>query len=93
VQPYNQQVDILLEHKVQAIDPQTNQIAELPDFDGISGCSVWAVFEPAKSNDRIWSTSRAARIVAIETSYSRKLWIRTRKWFIAKKIIEHLENT
>jgi len=92
-EPYDQNVDLLLDHQVKGVDDM-GRLTDLPDLKGISGCSVWAVELPEnESRQRIWQPRENAKIVAVQTGYKKGCWLRSKRWWVIKRIFDELATT
>jgi hypothetical protein len=92
--PYDPALEFMLEYGSRAKNLQTGETEEAPPpsgFEGVSGCSVWGIPDPAAPTaDAIWSPRTAAKIVAIQVSVLRHEWIRCRRWCAVTKLIAEL---
>jgi hypothetical protein len=55
-------------------------LRDIPKLQGLSGGSLWAYTEPPG----FWSTSKAMKIVAVQSSHLRGKWIRCTDWSVAR---------
>jgi hypothetical protein len=88
--PYDSKVDLMLTHKLEGESAKDGSPTSVPDLKGVSGCSVWCVPPTDGAGNDIWSVEKHTKIVAIETSRLRGKWIRCRRWFVVKKIMDDL---
>ena len=90
---YDPRVDLLLNHRVRAIDPGGREVDVL-ELKGISGCSVWTVAPPHDWNARrLWNARQAAKIVAVETSIRASEWMRCTRWWVVLEAIRSLRTS
>jgi hypothetical protein len=82
--PIDPEVDLWLAH-----DPDSRTFGKLPDqktmppLNGVSGGAVWKIVDSPLTLPR----RQRLRLVAVETGYKYKKWIRCRRWSIVHRLL------